>query len=183
MKHGNAQVTYIKKPRLKLTSFCNHSYPIYTWSDNTSTGTIVNRALLSLHGGLLEITFSFKISKINLKLIKNDFGWYSSGPVYKLLWQYNIAWVSIHSKIRFKRIPLPSRRIPPLKKIKFSNYFFLRNLLEASLECNNCCNLYSRNQAEYNFKHFAFYNYSLMVKCISNKFICYSAYFVMQLVS
>ena len=70
----------------------------------------------------------------------------------------------------------------PFKKKNFL-IFFLRNLLEASLECNNCCNLYSRDQAEYNFKHSAFYNYSLMLKCISNKFICYSAYFVIQLVS
>ena len=52
LKTKNAQVEFEKKPLKKINSLKkqNQWYLIHTWSDNAFKGTVVNRALLSLHG-------------------------------------------------------------------------------------------------------------------------------------
>ena len=55
--NGMRKLIYAKKPQMKIYSLKkqNHWYLIRTWSDKAFKGTVVNRALTSLHGGLLEI--------------------------------------------------------------------------------------------------------------------------------
>ena len=40
----------------------DNGYQIHTWSDKAFKGTVVNRELLSLHGGSLEITLTVPLS-------------------------------------------------------------------------------------------------------------------------
>ena len=67
--------------RLKMISFQNykHWYIIHTSPDKTFKGTVVNQALLSLHGGSLKITLTVlliihhKLGKLTQELIINIF--------------------------------------------------------------------------------------------------------------
>ena len=52
------------EPTLENNQYFNyeHRYPIYTWSDTAFKGTVVNRALSSLHGGSLEFTLTVPLT-------------------------------------------------------------------------------------------------------------------------
>ena len=41
----NAQLPFVEKPQLKITSFQNHKHPIHTWLDKALSITVVHRAL------------------------------------------------------------------------------------------------------------------------------------------
>ena len=60
LKTRNAQVTFAKKPQMKINSLKKqkHLYLLYIWSGINVKGTDVNRALSSLLGWSLEITLT-----------------------------------------------------------------------------------------------------------------------------
>ena len=66
------QVTFAEKPQLKKKSLMKqkHGYLIHTSSFTASKGTVVNRALPSLHGGSLEIALKFPTGYEILRLRK-----------------------------------------------------------------------------------------------------------------
>ena len=57
--------------QLKIISFWNykHGYLIHTWSDKDFKGSVVNRALPSLHGGSLEIMLTILSLQILIHLL------------------------------------------------------------------------------------------------------------------
>jgi len=59
----NAQITFGEKPQIKIISFqnCTHEYLIHTWTEKSFKGTIVNRALSSLHKGSPAVTLTVSI--------------------------------------------------------------------------------------------------------------------------
>ena len=61
----NAQLTFTEKPQMKINSSMKqkHWYIILTWSDKALMGTVVNRALSSLHGESQEFTHSVPLIK------------------------------------------------------------------------------------------------------------------------
>ena len=67
-----------RKPQMKMTRLKRHThwYLIYTWADKDFNGTIVNRALSSLHVWSLKITLTvpFNVTKIQrLQFNENNF--------------------------------------------------------------------------------------------------------------
>ena len=68
----NAQVTVAQKSQMKINSLkkLEHGCLIYTWSDKAFKNSIVNRTLLSLQEGSLEITLTVPlISGIFFRLV------------------------------------------------------------------------------------------------------------------
>ena len=67
----HAQVTFVENPEWKINSFQNykHSHLIHTWSGKAFKGTIVNRALPSLHDGSLEIIYRETLNNEYIKRI------------------------------------------------------------------------------------------------------------------
>ena len=51
-------VSFAEKPLMKMNRNMNIGNLIYTWSQKDFKGTVVNRALESLHGGSLNITLT-----------------------------------------------------------------------------------------------------------------------------
>ena len=65
----NAQVTFVDNPQLNLICFqsLKQWFLIHTWSDKGIKGTVVNRAMPSMHRGSLEITLTVPLKiKVNL---------------------------------------------------------------------------------------------------------------------
>jgi len=50
---GNAQVTFVEKPQMKIISFQNYKL-LDLGSTGQGKGAVVNRASPCLHGGLIE---------------------------------------------------------------------------------------------------------------------------------